>query len=172
MVNEEDEIRYLLSALGYLDALGVQLLHRTETTAFGYMDRALSYTHADQNRCIAPVEAKSTQNLLLPMGAVEVATSYNYGYATMLDSSLRSREWCHVCRPLAQLFRQMKNNSIRFGVLTCATRAYFVYVQDTSSVDTRPVVRVSKAHLVGENNYLRAWAYFADLARTAEDGPF
>ena len=172
MVNEEDEIRYLSSAIAYLEELGVQLLHRTETDSIGDMDRALSYIRADQKHCIAPVEGKSTQNLLLPVGAVEVANSYNNGYATMLNNSCRSREWCHVCHPLAQLFRQMKNNRIRFGVLTCATRTYFVYVQDTSPTDRRPVVRVSKAHLVGENNYLRAWAYFADLARTAADGPF
>ena len=163
MVNEEDEIQYLSSAIAYLEELGVHLLHRTETDSIGDMDRALSYIRADQNHCIAPVEGKSTQNLLLPVGAVEVANSYNNGYATMLNNSYRSREWCHVCHPLAQLLRQMKNNRIR---------SYFVYVQDTSPTDRRPVVRVSKAHLVGENNYLRAWAYFADLARTAADGPF
>jgi hypothetical protein len=172
MIDEEDEIRYLSSAIALVEALGVHLLDRTEAAVFGDMDRALSYIHADQQRFIAPVEAKSTQNLLLPVEAVEVANSYNNGYATMLNNSVRSREWCHVCHPLAQLFRKMKNNRIRFGVLTCATRTYFIYVQDTRPTDRRPVVCVSKAHLVREINYLRAWAYFADLARTAADGPF
>jgi hypothetical protein len=127
MINEEDEIRYLSSAIAYLRALGVHLLHRTETAAIGDMDRALSYIHADQRHCIAPVEGKTTQNLLLPVGAVQVANSYNNGYATMLKTSVRSREWCHVCHPLAQLFRQMKNNHIRFGVLTCVRTGYKSY---------------------------------------------
>jgi len=153
------------------------LTHRTETDSIGDADRVLAYSHNHnaahaKKRGFAPVESKSTQNLLLPIEAVEVASSYNNCYQSMLNTGVRSREWCHVCQPLAQLFRQMKNNLIRFGVLTCATRTYFVYVQDKTQTDSTPVVCVSKAHLVGENNYLRAWAYFAHLARSAADGPF
>ena len=178
VITESDEMQYLVLVLRYLHNLDVHLEHRTSTNAIGDMDRALSYingTDADgavRRNLIAPVECKSTQNLLLPLGATEIADAYNEGYKTMTTQRFRSATWCHVCHPLAQLFRQMKNNSIRFGVLTSATRTYFVRVCDTSRTDTTPRVYVSRSYLLGEQNYLRAWAHFAHLARTAADGHF
>ena len=178
MVTESDEMQYLVRVIRYLQNLDVHLEHRTSTNAIGDMDRALSYingTDADgavRRHLIAPIECKSTQNLLLPLGATEIADAYNEGYMNMTTQGFRSATWCHVCRPLAQLFRQLKNNSIRFGVLTSATRTYFVRVCDTSRTDTTPRVYVSRSYLLGEQNYLRAWAHFAHLARTAADGQF
>ena len=178
VITESDEMQYLVLVLRYLHNLDVHLEHRTSTNAIGDMDRALSYingTDADgavRRNLIAPVECKSTQNLLLPLGATEIADAYNEGYMTMTTQRFRSATWCHVCHPLAQLFRQMKNNSIRFGVLTSATRTYFVRVCDTSRTDTTPRVYVSRSYLLGEQNYLRAWAHFARLAKKATDGQF
>eukprot|EP00978_Attheya_sp_CCMP212_P043017 scaffold273160_cov55-Attheya_sp.AAC.2 len=74
--------------------------------------------------------------------------------------------------PLGTAFSENEEQSHSiWGADMCDTDL-LVYVQDTSPTDRRPVVCVSKAQLVGENNYRRAWAYFADLARTAADGPF
>eukprot|EP00978_Attheya_sp_CCMP212_P010534 scaffold25567_cov49-Attheya_sp.AAC.1 len=107
-------------------SLNAHLEPRTSTNALGDMDRALSYIHGDQRIITAPVEGKSTQNLLLPINAADIVVAYNFGYATMVSAqSLHSKQWCHVCHPVAQLFRQMKNNNLRFGVLTSATRTYF-----------------------------------------------
>ena len=178
MITEDDEMQYLVRVISYLQDLNVHLDHRTSTDAIGDMDRALSYigdadaTGVVQHHLIAPVEGKSTQNLLLAVGAAAIAAAYNDGYNTMTTYHRRNKTWCHVCRPLAQLFRQMKNNNIRFGVLTSATRTYFVGVCNTSPTDTTPRVCVSKSYLLGEKDYLRAWAYFADLATKAADGPF
>jgi hypothetical protein len=71
-------------------------------------------------------ESKSTQNLCLPLLAVDVATKYNAAYTALhVNNSARTTEW-NVCHPLAQLFRYMVDNQYRFGALTSATRTYFV----------------------------------------------
>lgn len=66
----------------------------------------------------------------------------------------------------------MKNNHIRFGVLTSATRTYFVNVQDTSATDPTPVVPLARHFLWDRTTICELGPILQGIARIAQDGPF
>ncbi len=74
-------------------------------------------------------ECKSTQNLLLPMMAVDCKTAYDTAYAHGVSEMDRSPAWSNVAHPIVQLLSYMVDNDHRYGALTSATRTYFVKIQ-------------------------------------------
>lgn len=108
------------------------------------------------------VEFKSTHNLPLPMTAAGVVDMYNAAYqAVILHRLGRTNQWSRVCHPIAQLLGYMVENGRRYGVLSSATRAYFVWIEGDGE---QAEVHISDAWFVGEPNFLRAWAYMHSLA--------
>lgn len=107
-------------------------------------------------------EFKSTHNLPLPMTAGGVATAYNNSYShVMKERGGRSALGARVCHPIGQVLGYMVENGRRYGVLSSATRAYFITIEGSGS-DAR--VYISDAFFVGQPNFLRAWACVQSLA--------
>lgn len=111
-------------------------------------------------------EAKSTHNLPLPMTAGTVVRQYNDAFNNRNNdpSPRQIRAWSHVGHPTSQLVGYMILNSCRFGLLTSATRTYFVHIYRSGNGED--VVTISNAWFVGQPNYLRAIAAFYHLANT------
>jgi hypothetical protein len=107
-------------------------------------------------------ESKSTNNLLLPLDAEQCAQKYNeaynkmYGANDIQEEGTYSPSWSMVCHPLGQLFGYMLDNKCPFGALTSGTRTYFVSISGND-------VKISDAWFVGQQDYLRAWAYVHSL---------
>lgn len=108
-------------------------------------------------------ETKSTHNLPLPMKAADLVQQYNNAFANgspnPSDDQIR-----HVGHPISQLVGYMILNRCRFGLLTSATRTYFVRIPENQHGDD--FVFVSNAWFIGQPNYLRAIAAFYQLAST------
>ena len=112
-------------------------------------------------------EMKSTQNLFLPELSSDVVSQYNQGYKDVWGSGPVDRrvEFSNVCHPLAQLFEYMISNNCRNGILSCATRSYFCFVNGDGSDDKPYMCWVSDAFFVGEPNYIKAWVYMYDMGK-------
>jgi hypothetical protein len=108
------------------------------------------------------VEFKSTHNLLLPMTDAAVVKAYNAAYEeVIIQQSGRSPAWSRVCHPIGQLLRYMVENGRRYGVLSSATRAYFLWIEGDGELVE---VRISTPWFVGERDFLRAWAFVHYMA--------
>ena len=109
-------------------------------------------------------EAKSTQNLPLPMDAREVVRQYNDAFASTDQDPTEAqvRAWSHVGHPVSQLVGYMILNRCRYGMLTSATRTYFVHI-DTQH-DGEYTVLISNAWYIGQPGYLRVIATMYGLA--------
>ena len=109
-------------------------------------------------------EAKSTQNLPLPMDAREVVRQYNDAFASTDQDPTEAqvRAWSHVGHPVSQLVGYMILNRCRYGMLTSATRTYFVHI-DTQH-DGEDTVLISNAWYIGQPGYLRVIATMYELA--------
>ncbi|KAG7368279.1 hypothetical protein IV203_031022 [Nitzschia inconspicua] len=107
-------------------------------------------------------EFKSTHNLSMPVSADAVAAAYNQAYHTLItERGGQSSMWARVCHPIGQVLGYMADNGRRCGVLSSATRSYFLAIQSNGH-DAR--VYISNAFLVGQPNFLRAWAYAHSLS--------
>jgi hypothetical protein len=107
-------------------------------------------------------EFKSTHNLPLPMTDVAVVAAYNSAYKeVIIDRGGRTSTWSRVCHPVGQLIGYMVENGRRYGVLSSATRAYFLFLEGDGA-DAK--VHISNPWFVGEPNFLRAWAYVHYMA--------
>lgn len=115
-------------------------------------------------------EAKSTQNLPLPMDAREVVLQYNDAFASndQDPTAAQVRAWSHVGHPVSQLVGYMILNRRRYGMLTSATRTYFVHI-DTQQ-DGEDIVLISNAWYIGQPGYLRVIATVYNLA-CSDDKP-
>eukprot|EP00980_Cylindrotheca_fusiformis_P008187 scaffold1736_cov127-Cylindrotheca_fusiformis.AAC.1 len=112
---------------------------------------------ATSNEIAVVCESKSTHNLLLPLAATDTVRKYNMAYnAVGRDQNPRTVEWVNICHPLAELVGYMANNKRRYGALTSGSRTYFVRIE---KVRRRDSMQISDVFFVGEENYLRAWAY-------------
>jgi hypothetical protein len=102
----------------------------------------------DSNNIGLVVEFKSTHNLPMPMTDAAVVEAYNAAYtAVMIQQSGRTPAWSRVCHPIGQLLGYMVENGRRYGVLSSATRAYFLWIEgDGESAK----VRISTPWFVGE----------------------
>ena len=108
------------------------------------------------------VEFKSTHNLPMPMTADRVAEVYNTAYEEVINQRMgRTAGWSRVCHPIGQLLGYMVENGRRYGVLSSATRAYFVSIKGDG---VQAKVCISAPWFVGEPNFLRAWAFMHSLA--------
>jgi len=119
--------------------------------------------HRGKKRIAIVGEAKSTHNLPLPMGAQDIVNQYNDAVASSSLDPTRAQilAWSHVGLPLSQLIGYMILNRCRYGMLTSATRTYFLYIDN---VDDADIVRISDAWFIGQPGYLRAIAGMYDLA--------
>ena len=109
-------------------------------------------------------EAKSTHDLPLPMSAAEVVHQYSHAFVAEDPSEEHVRAWSHVGHPVSQLVGYLILNQCRFGLLTSATRTYFVYIDHHQESDNEDTVRISDAWFIGQQGYLRALSAFYDLA--------
>jgi hypothetical protein len=108
------------------------------------------------------IEFKSTHNLPIPMTDADVVVAYNAAYEKDINQqSGRSPAWSRVCHPIGQLLGYMVENGRRYGVLSSATRAYFLWIEGDGQVAQ---VRISTPWFVGEPNFLRAWAFVHSMA--------
>jgi hypothetical protein len=108
------------------------------------------------------VEFKSTHNLPMPMTDGAVCEAYNAAYEAVINQQTgRTPAWSRVCHPIGQLLGYMVENGRRYGVLSSATRAYFLWIEGDGQVAD---VHISNPWFVGEPNFLRAWAYVHYLA--------
>ena len=100
------------------------------------------------------------------MTAAAVVQQYNDAFANRspAPSDNQIRAWSHVGHPMSQLAGYMILNRCRFGLLTSATRTYFVHIKEDQRGDD--FVLVSDAWFIGQPNYLRAIAAFYHLAST------
>jgi len=109
-------------------------------------------------------ETKTTHNLPLPMKAQEVAKQYNAARTDVDDMpeqeepGTRPLGWSQVGHPVSQILGYMILNNCRYGVLTCGSRTYFIHIQRRME-NNEESVQISDAWFVGEENYLRAWAF-------------
>ncbi|CAB9524249.1 expressed unknown protein [Seminavis robusta] len=110
--------------------------------------------HRGKKRIAIVGEAKSTHNLPLPMGAHDIVNQYNDAVASSRLDPTRAQilAWSHVGRPVSQLIGYMILNRCRYGMLTSATRTYFLYIDN---VDDADIVRISDAWFIGQPGYLR-----------------
>ena len=103
------------------------------------------------------VEFKSTHKLPVPMTDVSVVETYNTAYHDVIIlRSGRTPAWSRVCHPIGQLLGYMVENGRRYGVLSSATRAYFLFIEGDGE---KAQVRISSPWFIGEPNFLRAWAF-------------
>jgi hypothetical protein len=102
------------------------------------------------------IEFKSTHNLPLHMAGSDVVEAYNEAYQhVMVERVGRTPAWSRVCHLIGQLLGYMVENGRRYGVLSSATRAYFLYIEGDGLAAT---VRISNPWFVGAPNFLREWA--------------
>ena len=106
------------------------------------------------------LEYESTHNLTLPMKATDVVERYNNGLAS------GGNDFERVTKKCGQLIGYMVGNDCAFGVVSSATRCYFYCIDENGQV------KVSDAWFVGEEHYLRAWAYFYDQSVIHNAGDF
>lgn len=115
-------------------------------------------------------ETKATHNLPLPMQAQMVVEQYNTARSAIdnlpeerTNIQRRPLGWSHVGHPVSQALGYMILNHCRYGVLTSGSRTYFIHVQ-TETATKEEKVFISDAWFVGQENYLRAWAFLYDRA--------
>jgi hypothetical protein len=118
------------------------------------------YVMNDLNVATIVCNVKGTTNLLLLMLACECVAKYNAAY--QLISQRCSLEWANIVHPISHLVSYMVENKKRYGALTSATRTYFIYLNNISD-SNECQVHISDAWFVGQENYLRAWAYMHHL---------
>ena len=86
-----------------------------------------------------------------------VVETYNSAYHHVIaQEGERTPAWSRVCHPIGQLLGYMVENGRRCGVLSSATRAYFVFIKGNGE---NAHVQISTPWFVGEPNFLRAWAF-------------
>jgi hypothetical protein len=91
-----------------------------------------------------------------------VVKAYNAAYkAVITDRGGRSPAWSRVCHPIGQLLGYMVENGRRYGVLTSATRAYFLWIEGDGELAE---VRISTPWFVDERDFLREWAFVHSMA--------
>lgn len=119
-------------------------------------------------------ESKATHNLPLPMKAQEVARQYNDVRAAVdqlseqrSDRNRRPLGWSHVGHPVSQILGYMILNHCHYGVLTSGSRTYFIHIKRNTTRTGEERVLISDAWFVGQEDYLRAWAFF--YARACKD---
>jgi hypothetical protein len=106
-------------------------------------------------------EAKATHSLRLPQEASDIMKQYKSALGGVRSIGERDTLWSNVAHPLGQLFGYMRRNNCCYGALTSGSRTYFVRIEGLPGK-----IRISDAWLVGQKNYLRAWAYILDKAYT------
>ena len=152
--SEERELEYLLNGLNFLTTANIVGEIQKETGAIGKPDFTLK---GRQSSLGIIVEGKSTHNLLIPDSAATFVDKYRTAYADVIEQSVeRTIEWGHIAHPLAQLLGYLVDNNHRYGALTSATRTVFVHISGSGASIK---VNVSEPYYIGEENYLRAWAY-------------
>jgi hypothetical protein len=151
--DEAGELGWITTRLGNsLQAAGLARIDLRGQLATG--DPDFTVRRFDGREITIVCEAKATHSLRLPIGAQDTVNSYNQ----------RNEQ---VCNPLGQLCRFMVDNNTPFGALTSSNRTYFVSIRMNGP---NAEFRVSKAWMVGEENYLRAWTYVHSLGCAALGG--
>lgn len=163
--SEDKELEFLLNGLDFLTAAKIVGEIQREVGTLGKPDFTLK---DHRGRIGIIVEGESTHNLLIPDSAATFVEKYKAAYdAVIAQNSERTIEWGHVAHPFAQLLGYLVDNDHRYGALTSATRTIFAYISGTGD-DIR--VNVSEPYYIGEENYVRAWAYVFSLGCKQKDG--
>jgi hypothetical protein len=155
----QEQFYHLQTVLNNLKKAGLlDYLDSQNNGTHGRPDHVLSSGEGENLVIRAILEYKSTHNLTLPMEAEEVAERYNNGLAR------GGNDFERVTKKCGQLIGYMVANDCAFGVLLSGTRCYFCRINENGQV------QVSDAWFIGEEHYLRAWAYFYD--QSGNNGEF
>ena len=124
-----------------------------------------------QEQVAACCEWKSTQNLLLPDGIEQMIEEYSKALVRQTENrGKRSHGWSRVCHPIGQLVGYMVDNKTPYGILTSGTKTYFLFLLvEEDDVDRQ--LQITPAWFIGQENYLKAWAYFYKMASGADSLP-
>ena len=108
-------------------------------------------------------ETKSTHNLPIPMESRDIVNQYNEAIASSTGdpTPAQIRAWSHVGHPISQIIGYMILNRCRYGMLTSATRTYFLQIKN---IDDTDVVNISDAWFIGQPGYLRAISAMYNLS--------
>ena len=175
-VNEADEQNFLLDKV-FNPLRNAGIFPKEDVLEKPPVHGLIDCNVSDTKRVRLIVEAKSTHSLPLPMTAAQVIARYENGKisgdaaSTSEEEQQRIRDKLYVSDTIGQLLRYMLLNGCRYGALTSGTRTYFVRFLD----DGRKVaenVYISDPWFVGEQNYVRAWAYIYSLSLDDEAGFF
>jgi hypothetical protein len=154
---EQENLLYNLQCL--VECGIVETVSKGDDGFIGQVDFTLQ-NGEDQNgkrRVTVICESKSTQNLLLPILAEDCVKKFNEAYdAEDPQATRHPPAWSMVCHPLGHFFGYLQDNQCPFGALTSGTRTYFVSISGNN-------VKISDAWFVGQQDYLRAWAYVHSL---------
>jgi hypothetical protein len=151
---------YVLEPLALMELISFKA-HSKENFIAGQPDGVMLAPPPLPGDVAACCEIKSTQNLLLPHAVTDVIEKYRLSLAKQIETKTRSHELSRVCHPIGQLAGYMVDNKVRYGVLTSGTKTYFLFLDGED-------LHITSAWFIGQSNYLRAWAYFASQAVSAE----
>lgn len=162
--DEEGEKHWLNSNV--LDRLHeAKLLDNNPITATpeGRPDLYLCGRCEELQSIVVCIETKSTHNLWIPSTTESIVVNYKeaWNHSPDLNHS--------ILHPIGQVVRTMIVHKVMHGVLSSATRTYFLRFE-TKTDGVR--LLVSRRWYVGEHNYLRAWAWFSSSAGREDKANF
>jgi hypothetical protein len=132
----------------------------------GQPDGVMIKNSSTKTQVAACVEVKSTQNLLLPDDVDEVIEAYGKALKLQKQSKKRTNGWSRACHPIGQLAGYMVDNKTRYGILTSGTKTYFLFLSGNDDRANRKL-QITPAWFIGQENYLKAWACFYEMASGA-----
>ena len=98
----------------------------------------------------------------MPMTDASVARVYNAAYEEVMNLlSWQTPARSRVCHPIGQLLGNMVDNGRWNGILSSATRAYFLWIEEDGK---QAEVHISSLFFVGVPNFSRALAFVHSLA--------
>ena len=97
------------------------------------------------------------------MESRDIVNQYNEAIASSTGdpTPAQIRAWSHVGHPISQIIGYMILNRCRYGMLTSATRTYFLQIKN---IDDTDVVNISDAWFIGQPGYLRAISAMYNLS--------
>lgn len=168
---EKGEQQYLFSYV--LLPLQAACLLDWETGGTNGEDVSILQRNSAVDTVTAVVELKSSHNMLLPASAQEVADLYNEHCRTARTNDISAdagRVWSRIGHPVGQTVGYMENKRVKFVAVSSGTRTFFLHLRTPCAHSLRGLavhdLYISGPWLVGQPNYLKAWAYFAHQAES------
>lgn len=128
------------------------------------------FVMSDAGELVAVVEIETTQCLVrMPPAASAISDVFARGLAAVQketgevdDDAMQDK--VAVCHPIGQLACYLKDNGVRYGVLSSATFSYFVRITGDGN---EAKLEVSSRAYTTDRDFMRKWCYFCSLAKVA-----